>query len=182
MGSFGLTDEELEDSYRAVYTDGYAGPLAQLAYINENIKPINLAISKQKIDGFLSDAGKYLYPNAIEFLESIDRSKYCPRLITVGGVEFQKAKVCNSGIEQYFDECCYTTENKAQALKSLVSPDESFILIDDKDRELSAVAESFENATVVKAEPEKLSELIEGSINNNGEGNPSIESEQVPIS
>lgn len=181
MGSLGLSDEELETSYRAVYSDGYAGPLAQLAYINENIKSIDLAVSKQKIDGFLSSAGKYLYPNSIEFLQSIDRTKYCPMLLTVGGIEFQQAKVSNSGIEQYFDECYYTTENKAQTLKNLVGSDEKFILIDDKDRELSAVVENFENAIVVKAEPEKLSEFAEGNINIYREGDLPGGPGKIPI-
>ena len=181
MGSLGPTEAELKTSYQAVYADGYAGPMAQLTYINENIEPIDLAVSKQKIDGFLADTSKYLYPKSIEFLESIDRTKYCPNLLTVGGVEFQKAKVCNSGIEKYFDECYYSAENKAKALRNLVDLDEKFILIDDKDRELSKVAENFENAIVIKAEPEKLLGSAEGDVTVPGEGDRSVTSGQNPI-
>jgi len=160
MKSLGVSEEELEQSYRAVYVDGYAGPLAQLRYIDEHIRKVDLVSAEKKIKTFLLDVSKYLYPETITFLQSIDRTKYSPQLLTVGGVNFQRSKVMGCDISKYFDLCHFVTEKKVVALKKIVARDERFILIDDKESELLPVAEYFGGAVVIRATGGNLLNII----------------------
>jgi len=153
---YGFDDAEIEGSYKIVYSDGYDGIWSHLDYLHKNVRTFDLAGATEEIERFLDTAPGYLFPEAVPFLEKVDRDKYDVRLLTVGGLEFQKLKVSKSGIEKCFDQCHYSPVNKAAALKNLVSEGETFVLLDDKDRETLAVREAYPKSLAIQIEKGRL--------------------------
>jgi len=154
--SFGVSDSEIEISYKAVYKNGYLGIKSHLEYINSHIRNINSQLVLEKYEEFMKNADRYLYGYTIPFLKSVSRDKYSIELLTVGGVDFQKKKVMCCGLDKYFDKCNYTTEEKAFALKELIDKDEYFILIDDKESERESVKKAFINSVVINPIKERM--------------------------
>ena len=90
-----------------------------------------------------------LYGDSIDFLEAIDREKYEVDLLTLGDLEFQKNKFVHLGIEKYFDNVYYCTEQKWDYLDTLVDLNEKFIIIDDRSDTMKRVAEKYEKAVAI---------------------------------
>lgn len=152
----GFSDKEVEDGYKAVYkNNGYDGVWAHLEHLHKNVRPIALDKASSDIESLFCEAKTLLLPEALKFLRSLDRKKYEINLITVGGLEFQKKKVSACGIESLFDNCYFTTDEKAEALAELVG-DDFFILLEDKDETIKSVKERFPKTLVIKAEKGKL--------------------------
>lgn len=160
LGRFQLTEVEKMESYKAVYKAGYAGILPHLEKLAElypgKVSQEKFEEAKKGAMEFLSgnNLRQYLFPEAEKFLAGIDREKYDVFLITVGGVEFQKAKVEGSGVAKFFDSAhlIYTDAiGKDEALSQLVGKDEEFVLLDDKQSTLDTVKEKFPNSVVVQA-------------------------------
>lgn len=55
---------------------------------------------------------KYLYDDTLDFLKFLKDNGNEVNLLSWGDKEFQKEKVCNSGIEKYFDNIIYAEELK----------------------------------------------------------------------
>lgn len=157
---YGFDDEEIEGSYKIVYSDGYEGIWSHLAYLHENVRSFDLNAATKDIEKFLDAAKSYLFPGAVPFLEKVNRNIYDLRLLTVGGLEFQKLKVSKSGIEKYFDQCHYSIVNKAAALENLVGKDEIFVLLDDKEREIVAVRAAYPKSLAIQIEKGRLLECL----------------------
>ncbi len=160
----GFSEQEIKASYDAVYdseNNGYAGVEAQLQYLNENVRNFDLPDALQKAWTLLKDLKAYLFPETVSFLNQIDRDKYDVHILTVGGKDFQKTKVRNSGLEEIIgeDNCHYTVDGKHLALSGLVGDNEHFILLEDKDSTIKEVSEKYPEATALKAEGGELLEL-----------------------
>src|SRR3989344_1350984 len=152
----GFSDKEVEDGYKAVYkNNGYDGVWTHLEYLHKKVRPIDLEKATSDVDSLFLEAKKLLFPDALKFLRQIDRKKYEVNLITVGGLEFQKEKVKACEILSVFDNCYFTTEEKADMLAKLVG-DKFFILLEDKDEKIKSVRKRFPRALVIKAEKSKL--------------------------
>lgn len=160
----GFSEKEIKDSYDAVYdkeNNGYAGVEAQLQYLDKSVKKFDLPAALQKAWNLLKNLEGYLFLETISFLNRIDRDKYDVQILTVGGKDFQRTKVRNSGIEEIVgeDNCHYTVDGKHLALSNLVKDDEHFILLEDKDGTIKEVNEKYPDATVLKAKEGNLLEL-----------------------
>lgn len=152
----GFSDREVEEGYKAVYKNkGYDGVWAHLEHLHQSTRPIDLDKAGSDVEGLFFGAKKLLFPDTLKFIKGLDREKYEVNLITVGGLEFQKKKVSACEIESLFDNCYFTTEEKAEVLAKLVS-DDFFILLEDKDETIKSVKERFPKALVIKAEKGKL--------------------------
>jgi len=162
---YGFDDAEIEGSYKVVYSDGYEGIWAHLSYLNKNVRSFDIDKAGRQIESFLNRSCDYLFPEALPFLEKIDRKTFDVRLLTVGGLDFQKLKVVKCGIEKYFDQCHFTSVNKAAALVDLVTPKEQFILLDDKEREVLAVRSVFPQSIALQAEKGRLLKYLNPVLN-----------------
>lgn len=159
-----FSDDEVNQSYRAVYTAGYAGPEAQLRYMKQNYpdRDFDLDAALKQVSSLLERVKEgCIFPNAIEYIRSAKSRGDEVFLITVGGVDFQRSKVKISGVEELIgeDHCIYTTEPKEIALREYVDSDEEFILVEDKDDTIRGVSGSFQSARFVKAIRGRLTEI-----------------------
>jgi len=161
-----FTDEEISVSYKAVYTDGYAGAEAQLIYMHNTYpeKKFDLEAALAELSQLMSEIkDKYLFPGAIEYIEEL-KENYDVYLITVGGLEFQKAKVKNSGIEELVgeDHCLYTEGSKEQKLlDEKIQSEDEFTLVEDKKKTIRSVYATFPNAKFVLAGQGQFREIPE---------------------
>lgn len=156
----GFTKEDLEKSYKAVYKDGYDGAIAQLDYLHQNVKKFDLKAAKKKVNEFLSNLESYLYEEAIPFLKAIDKKKYEINLITVGGIDFQKSKVVGAKVGEYFDNMYFTLQEKKEKLSEFLEKSASFILLDDKEKEVGNVRKYFPNAKTIQVVKGKLNQYL----------------------
>lgn len=135
LEGLGFSEEEVKTTYDKVRDQniGYKGVKAHLQEL-EKIRDIDHADTTFKLLNFMRDLRKYLFPEAVTFLESIDRDKYEVKLLTVGDRHFQEMKAQGSGIEEIIgkDNCEYTEVGKDERLKELLDADEGCVLIEDK--------------------------------------------------
>lgn len=158
---FGFTDDEIISSYQMVYHDGYDGVWAHMKFLHDKVRPFDLSLAETKMKEFLDRTSSYLFPEAMSFLQGINKNFFDIQLLTVGGINFQKMKIEGAGISKFFDYCNYTTKNKAATLNSLVSTDDFFILVEDKDREIKEVNKKFPYAMTIQVRDGKLLKNLE---------------------
>lgn len=182
----GFTQDESLKAYTAVYDAGYKGIMAHLDKLAElypdKLDQKRLVKAKAGVFDYLhKDLNKYLFPQAAEFLSGIDQDKYDIYLITVGGTDFQRAKVEDSGTANFFsdDHVIYTgSTSKEDALARYVEAGEHFILLDDKQATLNRVKDKFPDSLVLQAGGGELLRYLdpEPSLQREG-GNMDIPSE-----
>ncbi len=80
-------------------------------------------------------------------------------LITKGEPEIQLRKIRGFNLSALFDRTMIVSTAKAEALGDVVRPDEHFVFVDDKDRELEAVRKNYPNAKLLS--PFKIDEEIQ---------------------
>ncbi|HOX41520.1 MAG TPA: hypothetical protein PK263_04980 [bacterium] len=179
MSKYGL-EEEFKATYKhpELYRNGgYEGAKPHLMLLKKQREELGGDITVfekigEEIEALFERAPEFLYPEAIAFLQAIDRNKYDVKILTVGGKEFQRSKVKGSGIEELVGEAnvIYTTQSKDAALagsgqdSKLVEPDEQFILLEDKQETIDAVRASFPNANVVRAVNGSLMEHLDPGV------------------
>lgn len=87
------------------------------------------------IDNLVENSYKYLYSDAKPFLENLKKSPKKIILLTKGNSDFQRKKINNTGILEYFDEIIVTLKNKGD----LDINYESSIFIDDNPLEIESI-------------------------------------------
>jgi FMN phosphatase YigB (HAD superfamily) len=92
-----------------------------------------------------------LLPGALTFLQSIDRTKYSPQLLTLGNPAYQEMKVTSLNLHPYFEAEHYCTEEKVDFLLKLIPRETHFVLIDDRSDCTEPVRKSFPHATTYAA-------------------------------
>lgn len=101
------------------------------------------------LDDLFDECPKFIFEDFKVFLQEVDRHKFEVDLFTLGDIGFQKRKVENAGIVQYFDHIYYTDKQKWESLAKIVSREETFILIDDRADTIKKVSEEYPNAIAI---------------------------------
>lgn len=154
----GVSLEKVEDAYRSpeVYgqgTSANAGPRVQLGVIAKQNPELmagkDISVLMDRVTDFVaSNARDYVFQAAAEQLHAYKAFDSCDfelRLITVGGEEYQRLKVENSGLLELFEaEPIYITEPKQRAMLKTAG-NAQFILLDDSDHEVDLANELSEN-------------------------------------
>lgn len=89
----------------------------------------------QDIDNLIENTDKYLFSDAISFLKYLKTNKYEVILLTKGNHEYQKSKVSNAKIDNYYDELIVTMKHKG----NLNLDYENGVFIDDNPIELLSI-------------------------------------------
>jgi len=106
----------------------------------------NGAMYEELVNGLKSRLKAFLFDETISLLESIDRRQYDVYIFTFGNPEFQDWKIEGCGLSYYFDEehtLKITHEGKADELRGIIDDSETFIIVDDKQRELDTAKAIF---------------------------------------
>jgi len=146
----GFSDDELLSAYQAECLDYKFSPddfLLRLA----KIKQFNMPLAKARLEKLHKEIPeKFLFADTVSFLEKIDHTKYEVNLISMGDIAFQKKKIEDAKIGEYFDHIFVTDKQKWDYLKELVGIDERFILLDDRADTIKKVAEAFPKAMALE--------------------------------
>ena len=66
----------------------------------------------QEIDKLMNKTSKYLYPDSISFLEYLKSLNYEVIILTKGNLDYQKMKIINAKIDNYYDDLMVTMKHK----------------------------------------------------------------------
>ena len=141
----GFDEEEIKNTYVAESLDYLYSAEGQMDRL-EKIHPFDMEKAKLRMNKLIKTSIDFMFPDFEEFIHSVDREKYEIDLITLGEVEFQKAKVEASGILKYFNNAHYCENQKWDYLDSLVELTEKFIIIDDRADTLEKIGKKFKRS------------------------------------
>lgn len=88
-----------------------------------------------EINNLINESNSYLYPDAIPLLEHLKRANYEVIILTKGNFDYQKEKIYNSNIKDYYDELIVTMKHKG----NLDINYEKSIFIDDNPIEIKSI-------------------------------------------
>lgn len=118
---------------------------------------------EEKIENFLNNFERYLYPGIIEILEKLN--SYTLIMLTLGDPEYQNLKIEKLGIGKFFSKIIASDEDKFKKIDFLINTDEKIILVNDKPDELLAMSGKLKNVEMF---------LVEGPYNDNIDHNIQI--------
>lgn len=110
LKKFYINEEDINEYYDSLSKNQLFNPLKIISKITEN-NPLKIKIEKE-INCFFSDLSKYLYDDAIVFLEYLNSKNYQINLLTYGDYDYQNLKINNSFIKDYFNKLIITSRNK----------------------------------------------------------------------
>ena len=95
----------------------------------------------KQLDEVLINGRRFLFPDALDFLNRMVSLNVKMTLISYGVPEFIRKKVSGAGVEPFFNEIFYTEEPRLSTVQKLLRGDESRIfLISDKVNEMKELS------------------------------------------
>lgn len=136
-----------------VYTsERHAEILGSVGFVKEQI----LQVFKE-VD---AHAGRYIFPETIEFLKKIKAFGQPMILLSLGQPEFQYIKVKACGIEKYFDRIFMVDLEKEKVIEELQEKiyDGKIFLINDKPEETLRLKNKFPNINFILKQTDNFTE------------------------
>ena len=145
----GISEEMFEKYYKDPETEKKRGiiqkynPYKQI----EKIGKTGIGTKKLKRDfsDFIKNTSQYIFEDGIEFLKKVKNEDLY--IISYGDKKFQNEKIINSGISKYFKRILIAETTKAAAIRKILNKKakegEALIFIDDRERFLSDIKESY---------------------------------------
>ncbi len=90
-----------------------------------------------ELDNLIKNDNIFIYADVIKFLDYLKNNNFEIILLTKGNEEFQKMKIINSGISNYFTDIIITLKHKGE-----LSIDYNAIFIDDNIKELRSIGKN----------------------------------------
>ncbi|HOX41519.1 MAG TPA: hypothetical protein PK263_04975, partial [bacterium] len=152
--SLGYTKTEILQAYKDECADYKFSPLGMCSRLIR-IKGTDLKEFSFGLQGLYSKCHHYVYSDCEPFLRRLDRGRYEVNLLSLGDINFQKAKVDNSRISEYFDNLYYCDTKKSHFLAPIVSHDEYFVFIDDRAENIDDIRDHFPNSLTLEINRQK---------------------------
>ena len=143
---FNMSDNEFNKDYKKYFkTKSINYSIDEHLKILKKQKQINSAEEikiKEKSDNFFQNIDSYLFPEAEETLKQFKNDGNKLILISFGNFDWQKLKIDNLKIKEYFDEIILedSCKEKSDFLKSLKDSNEKILIINDNAKESFAMA------------------------------------------
>lgn len=126
LENFGISHELAQSTYRQIRTnpevrytnEAHAQLLATLGYSEEKVLEALRETSGSMIQ-------KFVFPDAHIFLEALKKKSQPLILVTLGDPIFQKQKVVESGLWDYFDEWIFPDSKKVEAVETIIQSGDS---------------------------------------------------------
>lgn len=138
----GFSDADIIATYRETCLNYKYSPENHLKRLVER-KEVNAKIIRKELRGIYKFVPDEMYFDTKIFLDSINKDKFEVMMLSMGDKVFQKRKIDNSGVAQYFDKIYICEEQKWNYLKKLRLGDQKFYVIDDRSDTISNIAETF---------------------------------------
>jgi FMN phosphatase YigB (HAD superfamily) len=150
----GFTDREIEQAYVLACSD-YQYTLEKHIDNLGKLKKFDKAKIRQELETFFDKCPDLIFEDALKFLKKVDHTKYEVILVSLGDVTYQRKKYESSQIEQYFDSVYFTQEQKWEWLRSKVSLNDNFIIVDDRGDTIFEIKKVFKNAIAIEINRKK---------------------------
>lgn len=158
IGSFkkvGFTSEEFKEIYKR--SKEKKGDFDQKTIIGlfAELRPFDKHQVAKELAELFERAKDFVYPDFYKFADSFLRKELV--LLSFGSTEYQKIKIENSGIKNYFDKVYVTNKDKVFDLEHIYRKNASdvIVFIDDKSEEIDRVKEKFSDVVAIKMERPK---------------------------
>ncbi|MFW5888619.1 MAG: HAD family hydrolase [Patescibacteria group bacterium] len=102
--------------------------------------------AQKRVDEFLQDVSAFVFPDAVKLLEAVRKKEPELILLSAGNSDFQRVKIKNSGISDFFDKIIVTAD-KVDSLRPWSGKE--IIFINDKEGENCKVAKEYPLAKVL---------------------------------
>ena len=133
-----------------------------------NHDPKKLRQINQSMEKVFKRAPKFLFPGVHKILQKLRQQANQLILASRGNVYFQKQKIYNSGITNYFDKIIISEKFKAKALSGRIktwrAKNHEIIFIDDSKQEINLIKKTFafvKIAHIRKGQIKNLLNLLE---------------------
>ncbi len=144
----GISSEEFEETYQTVRksndgVDGYNYDEHISILDKRGVAEKN--VLEKAINDFLVNTEKYIFDDAINFLEKSKERGIELFMISFGSDGFQRRKVENSGLSKYFLDIRVGDINKAIEIKNIIgkNTDDEMWFIDDRVDQIKIVKKTF---------------------------------------
>lgn len=138
---FGISTEEFCKSYKNNFKNrkenyNFDQHLQYLVKDNK-IKPEKIKDIRSRFDKFIQEIDDYLYPEASEVLKKFQSQDNKLILLSFGDIGWQRLKIENLSIKNYFDQIVYESKskNESEYFKSLKGVNEEILIINDNLKE-----------------------------------------------
>lgn len=115
--------------------------------LNKHLKILNQK-ETIKIKEFLKKLDKYLFPESINVIKKLKKNNKLI-LLSFGDKAWQKQKINNLSIKDYFDEIILTDKNKIEALKPFLNTKERILIVNDNAREALEMKKVLKNCDIL---------------------------------
>lgn len=145
-----LGNDYFASSYKAIRAKGNYSPQLQIDELEKEGKadPRSINEIKTRVKELFKEIDRFIFPEAKELLEFLQKNKYEIYLLTLGDKEFQKNKVSGSELIKQFipeDNIYYEEKSKEEnkLLLELKERNEKFLYINDKECECEEAKKAF---------------------------------------
>ncbi len=169
----GINKKLFKETFEKAAKEKPYNPEKQFQLIIEHNPEVSLKLLRENFKNVLHRANTFLYPDVENFFKKAEKNIDL-FLVSYGDKKFQRAKIENAGIVQFFEKIIITSDiNKVSVLKKLLKKNEKAIFVDDNPETLSAVKKEFPQIITIrmkrregKYQKEKDNPNIDFSINN----------------
>lgn len=155
IGSFekaGFTSDEFKEIYKK--SKEKSGDFDQKTVIDlfGELRPFDKHQVAKELADLLERSEDFVYPDFYKFADGFLRKELI--LLSFGSTEYQKIKIENSGIKNYFDKVYVTNKDKVFNLEHIYRKyaSDAIVFIDDKAEEIDRVKEKFPDVVALKME------------------------------
>ena len=151
----GISHDLYEKTYQQSKEKGHYDPRV---HIRLALGFVSTQSSAQKnlyarVTKFLEQSPRYLFQDAVDFLEFLKKEHIRAVLLSTGDLIFQKQKISKSGIEHLFDDVVIISEaSKAHAIDAMIRKEKSvrFMFIDDKKEVVEEIKKSLPDVYAIQ--------------------------------
>ncbi len=116
-------------------------PTEHIRKICEKIE-IDLKVFNEEIEDFLRDTSGYVFKDVLPVLEKFQKTEL--QILSFSKTNFQKTKIYNSGIVNFFDQIRITNQMKGKVISEMIHAEEAvkkqrIFFIDDRVEQLESV-------------------------------------------
>ena len=145
--ALGVDAELWRSTYDAVRLSGYTLEKHMAVIARQPGRQLSPHITQEIIAEF-SDLRRYLFPDAVSFLQSFDPLHTHLAILSFGNPDWQRFKVRASGIEPFFQNLFFTGAeySKADVVRSCAARYGEIVAIDNHPGELDAIRDAVPSA------------------------------------
>lgn len=116
------------------------------------LKPFDKEEVVEEINDLIEKSEEFVYPDFKKFANERLRRELV--LLSFGSTDFQKRKIDNANIRNYFDKVYITDKDKVFDIEHVYrdNPDDIIVFIDDKAVEIDKIKEKFPDIVTIKME------------------------------